>query len=432
MSLKILVINPYITDFKLYDEWMHPAGLYFLMDILHKNGHKISYFNCLQHSLLPSEKYGTGRFNFEEIQKPALYCDIKRKYKRYGRPQNELREFLQSIPSQDIICVGSMMTYWALGVTETIQIVREVYPAVPIIIGGIAARLMPHYFSCISDNCITGELADPEIRALLQISKIPVPSFLTGFRALAKPATHGPVMISLGCPMNCSYCASKILQPTFRYRPLELILNEIDFMIEQLGVTDFAFYDDALLYNAEAVFIPFLKKIIERTYPIRFHTPNGLHLRFIQESLLKLMIKAGFVTIRFGYESGDQRYLHDISAKIRNDELTGKIKLIKQYCSEYQDIGIYIMGGLKDQTPQQMLAEMDFIGSLGIRTKPVFISPVPGTSLYMHYLKEFPMLQTDPFWHNDSFFITRLPAWSIEEVETVRKRAKQINSSLLN
>ena len=29
-----LVVNPFITDFKLYDEWMHPLGLYFLIDLL--------------------------------------------------------------------------------------------------------------------------------------------------------------------------------------------------------------------------------------------------------------------------------------------------------------------------------------------------------------------------------------------------------------
>ena len=62
--MKILVINPYVTDFKLYDEWMHPLGLYFLMDILRKNGHSISYFNCLQSYSSSPRKHGTASFNF--------------------------------------------------------------------------------------------------------------------------------------------------------------------------------------------------------------------------------------------------------------------------------------------------------------------------------------------------------------------------------
>lgn len=427
--MKILVINPFVTDFKLYDEWMHPAGLYFLMDILRKNGHDVSYFNCLQSYSSSPRKYGTGSFNFSEIAKPALYRNIKRKYKHYGKPLEEFRDFLKRTPGLDLICIGSMMTYWAHGVLETIKIVREINPAVPVIVGGIASQLMPQYFSSHFDNCFTGKLSDPKTLSLLEIKELHQPSFLTGFKALEKPVNHGPVLLSLGCPMRCSYCASKILQPSFQYRPLELILKEIDFLIDSFGVCDFALYDDALLYIPQRVFIPFLREIIERKYKIRFHTPNGMHLRFITEELLSLMIEAGFTTFRFGYESGDKKYLQDTSAKVSSNELEKKIGVIKKYCSD-KDTGVYMMGGLRDQTPQQLLSEMDYVGSMGMKVKPVFISPVPGTSLYQYYQKQFPLVESDPLWHNDSYFITCLPSWSADAVDSVREKAKEINCSL--
>ncbi len=427
--MKILVINPFVTDFKLYDEWMHPAGLYFLMDILRKNGHDVSYFNCLQSYSSSPRKYGTGSFNFSEIAKPALYRNIKRKYKHYGKPLEEFRDFLKRTPGLDLICIGSMMTYWAHGVLETIKIVREINPAVPVIVGGIASQLMPQYFSSHFDNCFTGKLSDPKTLSLLEIKELHQPSFLTGFKALEKPVNHGPVLLSLGCPMRCSYCASKILQPSFQYRPLELILKEIDFLIDSFGVCDFALYDDALLYIPQRVFIPFLREIIERKYKIRFHTPNGMHLRFITEELLSLMIEAGFTTFRFGYESGDKKYLQDTSAKVSSNELEKKIGVIKKYCSD-KDTGVYMMGGLRNQTPQQLLSEMDYVGSMGMKVKPVFISPVPGTSLYQYYQKQFPLIESDPLWHNDSYFITCLPSWSADAVDSVREKAKEINCSL--
>ncbi len=428
--MKILVINPYVTDFKLYDEWMHPAGLYFLMDILKKNGHEISYFNCLQSYSSTSKKYGTGSFNFSEISKPALYRNIKRKYKLYGKPVEEFRDFLERSSRVNLICIGSMMTYWAPGVLETIKIIRETNPTILIVVGGIASRLIPQYFRHhFDDNCITGELSDPKTLSLLEIKEMPEPSFLTAFKELRKPVNHGPVLLSLGCPMRCSYCASKILQPCFQCRPVEQILREVEFLIDSFGVCDFALYDDALLYNPEEVFIPFLRKIIERKYEVRFHTPNGMHLRFISEPLLELMIEAGFTTFRFGYESGDKKHLRDTSAKVSFNELENKIGIIKKYCSD-KDTGVYVMGGLRDQTPQQMLNEMDYVGSMGIKVKPVFISPVPGTSLYQYYLGHFPLLESDPLWHNDSFFITCLPSWNAEAVEAVREKAKKINCGL--
>ncbi len=428
--MKILVINPYVTDFKLYDEWMHPLGLYFLMDILQRNGHELSYFNCLHSYCSSPRKFGTASFNFTEITKPALYRNIKRKYKLYGKPTGEFREFLENTERPDLICVGSMMTYWAPGVLETIKIIREKWPTVTIVVGGIASRLIPQFFKCHFDNnCFTGELSKPSTLSLLQIKELPEPSFLTAFKELRKPINHGPVLLSLGCPMRCSYCASKILQPSFHYRPLELVIREIEFLIDSFGVCDFALYDDALLYNHQKVFIPFLRKIIERKYKIRFHTPNGMHLRFITEPLLDLMSEAGFTTFRFGYESGDKKYLQDTSAKVSCNDLEDKIGVIKKYCSD-KDIGVYIMGGLRDQTPQQMLNEMDYVGSMGIKVKPVFISPVPGTSLYQYYLRQFPLMESDPLWHNDSYFITCLPSWSAEAIEAVRERAKKINCDL--
>lgn len=430
MPINILLINPYVTDFKLYDEWMHPAGLYFLKDILESNGHNVSYFNCLGHNATRSRKYGTGDFNSTEISKPDLYSSIKRKYKLYGRPVAELKEFLENTPEFNLVCVGSMMTYWARGVIETIHIIRESRPEIPVIIGGIAAQLMPYYFKNHIENCITGNLQSAEISSLLQIKNLPDPSFIRGFRSLSAPVPHAPVVLSLGCPMRCTYCASSILQPSFRYRSLDIVVKEIEHMIKNFGVRDFAFYDDALLYKPEIVLIPFLKIIIERKYSVRFHTPNGLHLRFLNESILELMLKAGFTTLRFGYESGDFKYKQDTSGKIDQTELLKKIKLVKDNCSKQQDTGIYVMGGLRDQKPEQMIEEMDFLGSLGIKVKPVFVSPVPGTTLYQYYLKQFPLLSQDPLWHNDSFFITRLPGWNSEAVEAVRVKAKMINSRL--
>lgn len=432
MSLNILVINPYVCDFKLYDEWMHPAGLYFLIDALIENGHNVSYFNCLQRNNNSRSKYGTGHFDYIEIEKPQLYSELKRKYKLYGRPVSDLIRFLDENPEPDFICIGSMMTYWAGGVLETIRIIRTILKETSIIIGGIAAQLIPDFFKKNVPNCRIGSLKDHEIRNLLEIHELTPPSFLHSLKLLKETINHGPLILSVGCPMKCSYCASSILQPHFQIRNPDTVLKEIEYMIDHFGVRDFAFYDDALLYKPEEMLIPMLKQVLQRNYNIRFHTPNGLHLRFIDEGLLEDMINCGFTTFRFGYETSDKRYLKDISGKIVRDELVNKLQTINKICSKNQDTGIYVMGGLKEQTPEQMLEEMDFVGSLRVKVKPVFISPVPGTALYQHYLSSFPLIQLDPLWHNDSFFITQLPGWNSEAVERVRKKAKSINSKLVN
>lgn len=429
---KILVINPYIIDFKLYDEWMHPLGLYFLIVSLRKNGHEVFYFNCLKQSTsTPHKKFNTGFFDSKEIEKPSLYNDINRKYKIYGCPEEELKTFLQSIPAPDTICLGSMMTYWADGVIETARQIRNIYADVPMILGGIAAQLIPLYFQTHINNCqiagslFTGIKADNGLHLNVPISSddslIPALSFSS--------SPHGALLLSLGCPLLCSYCASSALQPSVIQRPVSTITQEIEYMVLEKKVTDFAFCDDALLYKPHVALIPVLEFVKKNDYKLRFHTPNGLHLRYVEENLMLQLREAGFKTLRFGYESSAPKHKNDTCGKGIRKEVAEKIAIIKKCGFKSSEVGVYIMAGLKDQTPTEVLEEMDFIGSLGINVKPVFLSPVPGTPLYKNYIQQFPQLGYDPLWHNDSFFITQLPGWNTDLVEEIRLKARALNSA---
>lgn len=86
-----------------------------------------------------------------------------------------------------------------------------------------------------------------------------------------------------GCPFKCSYCASPVLNhDCFVQTKTEKVLRVIDYLTKELGIEEIAFYDDALLVNAEKHIVPLLEEIIKKCKrEIRFHTPNGLHVRFI-------------------------------------------------------------------------------------------------------------------------------------------------------
>jgi hypothetical protein len=432
-SGSVLVVNPYIHDFKLYDEWMHPLGLYYLIDILSANGIDVHYFNCLERSPVAlSRKYGTGLLMSREIQRPECYKDIKRKYKCYGCPEETFLHFLRSLSGVDVIFIGSMMTYWAYGILETIRLIKTVLPFTSIICGGIAVRLMPAFFkqqttgvhffegSLLTNN---GEAVLPGLSAPLHIPE--EPSILPAF-TLVSPVCHGPLLLSLGCPMHCSYCASNLLQPVFRRRKMSIVFDEMMTLIEKQGVRDFAFYDDALLPDAEGSFLPFLDQIIGSGVSVRLHTPNGLHLKYITAPLLEKMQRAGFTTLRFGYESGAFKHRHFTGGKADGALLGEKLRLVSQF--EFKDTGVYVMGGLPGSSPAEMADEIHSIASYGTKVKPVFLSPVPGTELFHAYLSRFPALATDPLWHNDTFFVTQLETWGDAAVEMIRVLARKLNS----
>lgn len=429
-----LVINPYVADFKLYDEWMHPLGLYFLISLLEKNGIEVRYFNCLDRGANGNVNgSGTGKFPYQEIEKPHLYRSIPRKYKLYGRPESELKNFLQQDPRPDIICIGTMMTYWLPGVVETIKIIRAIHPEVPIVIGGIAARLMPEAVKNLmpfSDISFTIDKTGPFVlpNGIPPLAQKEPPSLLGGLRHLEKPS-HGPVLMSLGCPMACTYCASSLLQGKFTLRPREVVIKEIVALAENYAIQNFSFFDDALLFKSEEGLLPLLNELSAIFKPgrLKFHAPNGLHLHYITEEVARALKSAGFTTLRFGYENGSAVYGSDTSRKTDRQELVQKIAVLKNAGFLKTDIGVYVMAGLPNQTPTQVHEELDFVASCGVKVKPVFLSPVPGTALFEQYAAAFPQLRTDPLWHNDVFFITQLPGWDWEEMEKIRLRVRELN-----
>jgi Fe-S oxidoreductase len=439
MPKTALVINPWVTDFKLYDEWMHPIGLYFLISLLKHNGFDVHFFDCLQRpETARNKRYNVGDIDHREYPKPLLYGPVKRKYKLYGQSQESLEQFLSTIHCPDVICFGSGMTYWYPGLLETVRIVYRQFPAVPKIIGGISAKLIP---DIIKSSLPEAHMFEGSIftQDSLKSSCVPIisdlkltlwdKSYLKALQCVTH-AHHGPVLTSLGCPLSCTYCASRALQKHYIPRKETTIADEIEYFQSRFKVKDFAFYDDALLYQPQRHFMPLMKLFQQRGISTRFHTPNGMHVKWLSPEVISLMSQSGFRTLRFGYESGDKRYRADTNGKVSKKELEEKIAYILKSGFTGADVGVYVMAGLINQTPGDVLRDMEFVASQRVKVKPVFLSPVPHTPLFKHYAVHYPRLETDPLFHNDSFFIAQLPGWDHAGMQQVIDVSKKFNAKL--
>lgn len=398
-SPHILCINPWIHDFAAFDFWAKPLGLLTLAAILREKGLKVSYIDCLDrfHPKEPREMKvlwdGRGPFRKTEIVLPKGLETCGKKFSRYGiKPQWFLAD-LKEAKQPDLIFITSLMTYWASGVKETIERVKQVYPDVPIVLGGI-------YASLCHDHAKKDTLADRVIKGPGEQHLKKIIKDFTGFElddsnlsgdleALPFPAldlqnkiTYAPILTSRGCPFSCEYCASSYLEPELRRRSPENVFREIKHWHQNFDIQNFAFYDDALLVNSKQYAFPLFEKIIASKMDIWFHTPNALHIKEITKQAAELMFKAGFKTIRLGLETTDFSKNRNHDAKVVESEFYMAIENLKGAGFEKNQIGAYLLCGLPGQNLDEVKISLHLVKQTGILPVLAYYTPIPHTPMW--------------------------------------------------
>ena len=437
----VLLINPPVYDFALYDLYLKPFGLLRIGRWLKESGYRVSHLNALWYEDSASESVlgkvrrqrdGTGKFFRQETKYPAGLEGIPRKFARYGVLQDVLLRQMESLSSPpDMILITSGMTYWYKGVEEAVQLCRRVFPGIPVGVGGIYATLMTdHCRSVCAPDFITPGDIWPGIVPELVKRGLPVPSVPPG------PAyeTEDPVWrdsavlrLNEGCPFHCEYCASNQLSPSFKGGDPSLWAGVLRDLHKRWGTRDFAFYDDALLVNKKDVFLPFLEEVIALDLDLRFYNPNALHIRYLDEQTLRLMMKAGFREIRMGFESSDDSFHENKDGKVTMDVFAQAVDALRASGFPLNRAAVYILAGLPGQYYEEVEQSIRYASRFGLRCRIAQFSPVPGTSLWEESQKFSPFpLAEEPLYHNNTFFSMEWEGFRRENLEQLKTLTREL------
>lgn len=382
-----------------------------LIDLLNRHDPKIASFVKPK----PDKQYGTGKFHAVEIPKPPQLSFVPRKYKRYGAPEEFFIHELKGIEKPDAFFVTSSMTYWWPGVRQTIEVIKRVFPNALVVLGGVYARIHPDHARLHSGADIVYSADLSQLNTLL--SDLFGESFdddLSDWFERFDPAYElydrlGYLVFftSLGCVYNCSYCLTPKLYGKWVYRDHERTLNMIRKYVHIFNVKDVVFFDDAALIDKENHFKPLLRKLIRANLGVRYHLPNGIHARLIDEELAWLLKQANFVTIKLGYETSGPLQ-NKTGGKVQDEDILRAAQMLRSVGFTSSEIQAYIMVNMPGQTEQDVMNAIETCRKAGISISLNEYTPIPNTKDWLE-LTSAGMLpaDVDPFLLNN----TVLPYW---------------------
>lgn len=358
----------------------------------------------------------------------------------YTKDMNDpiLNEYIESIFSKflldykpDIVCIGCTFSGAFKSLKMIAQKTKEIFPKVPIIIGGIHptifAREILKKYSFI-DYVVIGEgestflelikyltgnsesLAFTDgiaFRKKNEIKLIPKMKFEDNLDALPfidyglidineykmdtsnwyspkklKVGQPFSIISSRSCPNRCTFCSMRLVHgPRIRFRSPENVLDEMESLYDNYNVRYFQFMDDNITFDRERI-LEICRGIKKRNMNIQFDTPNGMAINRLDKEIISAMVDAGMVCTSLGVESGSEYIRNKIMKKGLSNE---KIYETVNECAKHKHLfikGFFIIG-MPEETHETLQETYEMIKKLPFDKISVnFIAPYPGTELF--------------------------------------------------
>ncbi|MFH0801450.1 MAG: radical SAM protein [bacterium] len=210
---------------------------------------------------------------------------------------------------------------------------------------------------------------------------LPLDKYLCQYPHRAPTRRYSTMIISRGCPYDCTFCCSKqIWRREVRFRSPDDILDELHEVRERHQISMIHFADDNFCLSRERS-LELFRRMIEEKTDVRWSCLTRVDA--LDEDLLRLMKQAGCVELHIGVESGDPEVLKSINKNISVPHIKEVFALVKK--AGINSKGSFILGN-RGETRETILKTIDL--ALELDPTTAFISimvPYPGTPIFEEY-----------------------------------------------
>jgi len=244
-----------------------------------------------------------------------------------------------------------------------------------------------------------------EKRELIKdIDTIPLPAYgmfpMQYYRLLRMPHSTSsdfviPLLSGRGCTFSCNFCYR--MDKGFRPRSDEAIIDEINLLKRDYGVTYISFSDELLMSSAQRT-VSLCEEIIKSGLNIKWLC-NG-RLNYAKPDVLKIMKKSGCTFINYGIEAMDDQILKNMHKALTTEQIVSGIEAT---LAEGISPGFNIIFGNIGENAETLRKGVEFLlkydDGAQLRTiRPV--TPYPGSALYYYAIEKGLLKDCEDFYVN--------------------------------
>lgn len=232
---------------------------------------------------------------------------------------------------------------------------------------------------------------------------------------------YAAIYTSLGCPFNCSYCNIHALyndKPGIRFRSIEKVVEEIDYLVKNYNVKNIKFIDELFALKEDRVNY-LCDMLIQRGYDLNIWAYARVDT--VNEAMLAKMRRAGIKWLSYGFESASRKVRTGVDKKTDEETTRRAIEITRA-------AGIYIMAnfifGLPDDDLETMRETLDMAEAYNFEYVNFYMAMAyPGSQLYTEAIRQG--IQLPDTWHGYGQLSSEaipMPTKYLSAVEVMRFR----------
>jgi radical SAM superfamily enzyme YgiQ (UPF0313 family) len=213
-----------------------------------------------------------------------------------------------------------------------------------------------------------------------------------------------------GCKSRCTFCLwpQTIAGHRYRHRSVPAVIEEVKYVLKEMPEIKEIFFDDDTLADAHDFVVELSGELAKLGFGKKgFDITWGCNAKAnVPQPVLKAMKEGGCRVLLVGYESGNQKILHNIKKGLRVD-------VARQFTKDAHALGLTIHGtfilGLPGETLETIEETIKYAIELNPHTIQVSLAaPYPGTFLYNQAVENKWFDGTDHLLNEDGTQIAQL------------------------